>query len=220
MTSKFFAASSFLLLAACSGANLDEATVSHGDEALSSTRNAEKVTDACTAAAIGVAAADAFGDNNLQHLVGLTVDGTPGVGNGRITYEVTTSNDEDGETTRKVVALQRGPKCTISSIAPLDGTMPSATNAEKAFKAVVDTCTSAALEAAAKLAFAGGNDLQHLHGLRLDDGDLAVAGLLKFNVRIGNVEDGDTDYAVSVQQEINHSSGRSTCTVKSATQKQ
>jgi hypothetical protein len=96
--------------------------------------------------------------------------------------------------------------------------MPSPSIAARAFKAVVDTCTTVALDAAAKLAFAGGNDLQHLHGLDLNDGDLAGDGLLRFTITLGNVEDGDTDYAVSIQQTINRSTGRSTCTLKSATQ--
>src|SRR5262249_15321921 len=158
---------------------------------------ADRVTDACTATAIGAAAADAFGGNNLQHLVGLTVDGAPGVQDGQIAYEVTTSNDEDGATTRKVLVVERGSSCGVASIKPLDFKKPSASDIKSSFKAVVDECTTVAIDAAAKKAFET-NNLQHLHGLALD-GDPAADGQLKYTITLGNEEDGDTNYAVSVQ---------------------
>jgi hypothetical protein len=211
----------FVLLAACASPSQteDPAASSPAGEALSEGSHESRILDACTVTAIGAAAADAFGDNNLQHFVGLTMDGTPGAEDGTITYTVTTENDEDGATDRKVVVDERGASCTVKTIEPLDGKMPSAKDAKDAFKAVVDDCTHVALEATAKVAFATGNDLQHLHGLSLDDGDPAVDGVLAYTITIGNGEDGDTDFVAKVKQTIDRSTGKSTCVVQSASEK-
>jgi hypothetical protein len=207
-------------LAACasSTAPTTRETDATGTAEALSTPHANRIMDGCTVSAIGAAAADAFGDNNLQHLVGLTVDGAPGAEDGTITYTVTTENDEDGATDRKVVVTEKGDKCDVKSIDPLDGKMPSAKDAKDAYTAVVDDCTFVALESAAKLAFATGNDLQHLHGLSLD-GDPAVEGVLSYTITIGNAEDGDTDFAAKVKQTINLSTGKSTCVVQSVKEK-
>jgi hypothetical protein len=103
----------------------------------------------------------------------------------------------------------------VKSIDPLDGKMPSAKDASDAYAAVIDDCTFIALDAAAKLAFATGNDVQHLHGLSLDDGDPATSGILSYTITIGNAEDGDTDFAAKVKQTIDFSTGKSTCVVQS-----
>jgi hypothetical protein len=207
------------LVACAAPLNAQDTEASDPAEAALTAGGSKRIMDACTVTAIGAAAVDAFGDNNLQHFVGLTVDGAPGATDGVIKYTVTTENDEDGATDRKLVVAQRGSSCTVKSMDPLDGKMPTAHDIQSAYKAVVDDCTVVALDSAAKLAFASGNDLQHLHGFSLDDGDPATSNLLKYSITIGNAEDGDTTFAVSVKEILDLNTGKTTCTVKSAAAK-
>jgi hypothetical protein len=204
------------VLAGCGSSVTSQLSGASEEQAVDSdSKNAAKVIDACTQAAIGSAAADAFVDNNLQHLTFFRVDGAPGITDGKLTYNVTTSNDEDGDTERTVVVQEHGSSCTVSSVKPLDGAkIPSASSARSAYQAVIDTCTMVAIDRAAKKALLE-NNLQHLHRLSLDDGDPAQEGTLKYSVTLGNEEDGDTVYAVAVKQAINFSTGRSSCTVQS-----
>jgi hypothetical protein len=204
---------SVALGAGCASASAPDSAASGSDLSASASPDWFPVMDDCVQVAVSAAAVKAFGDSNLQHLESLSVDGDLAT-DGDLTVTITTGNDEDGDTTRKVEVAQKVNTNTgkiTCKVTKIDGKATSPAFNEKALKAIVDDCTGVAIVAAQKIS----SNYWHLYGLKLD-GDPAQSGDLKYVVTQGNDEDGDTDYNVDVKQTIDLSTGKSTCKVTSA----
>jgi hypothetical protein len=204
---------SFVALA-CSSA--PSTTSSAQDDALSADSSSAwtKLVDPCVQASIGAAAKAAL-TGNFEHLYGFNVDDGDLAVSGALSMTVTTGNDEDGNTDHKVAVSETVDESTgaiTCKVTKVDAETPPSGSTTSDFKEIVDPCTAVAITQANKLS----DNYWHLYGLQVD-GDLASTNLIKYTVTGGNDEDGPTDYLVSIQMNVDETTGKAACLVKSAT---
>ena len=206
--------SASVVAVACSSA--PSASSATGDDALSADTSSAWLTqvDPCVQAGIGAGAKAAL-TGNFEHLYGFNVDSGDLAVSGTLKMTVTTGNDEDGNTDHKVSVTETvddntgGITCKVTAV---DGATPPTGSTKSDFEEITDSCTRTAIVSAQKIS----SNYWHLYGLQVD-GDLAETNLIKYTVTGGNDEDGATDYLVSVQMNVNETTGKITCSTKSAT---